>query len=496
MKAAAAVAILATVIMATSVATAYPQMGYGSEYDGGEEYEMDVNNEDVAVQPRFTSTPQHFKVEIGDDITLPCQLTNIGDYKLFFKHSREGRDKTIYVGDVEIDSTKKFTKDGNSFTLNKVRRSDAGEYVCRVEAAETIEITHILDVQYPAKVMRVSEEMQHVEAGASVTLECKAEGNPAPAITWSKQEGHMPSGKQSEEGTSIILEDVNRHSEGKYICTASNGIGEATSTSMEVMVNYKPEINTEQALLHSGEGDSANLVCIVHGRPTPHVTWTRGNQPLTIDSHIDSHDGAHRHTLTITPVGEEDFGDYTCTAKNDHGDAESTLTLTGLPKAAILTSDPNGGEETSYTLTWKTDSYSTPTMYRVKYRKVKGARGQSPSEWVQEDSLLSGEEGQRMESQGQSHHMSHTLKHLQPVTDYEASISVENKFGWSPESEQLFQFHTRKEEPSTSPNPVPESFDVQPLKKDVSQGLSASSCTHLEASMTLAALALLAAIRL
>ncbi|KAG0712714.1 Protein amalgam [Chionoecetes opilio] len=184
----------------------------------------------------------------------------------------------------ELKQTIKLTKDGNSFKISGVRRSHAGSYVCRVETSPAIEVTHTLDVQYPAKVRRVSQEVQQVIQGSSVTLECRADGNPPAAISWSRQHGHLTSGAQSEE-----------------------------------------------AILHTGAGDEAKLVCIVHGRPSPTVTWTRGGHAINTDRHISSHDGLHRHALTVKDVKDDDFGDYTCTATSPLGRTNSSFRLTGQP---------------------------------------------------------------------------------------------------------------------------------------------------------------------
>ena len=50
------------------------------------------------------------------------------------------------------------------------------------------------------------------------------------------------------QGQSILIEDVNRHVEGNYICTADNGIGEPATASMEVIVEYSPEISIEKVI--------------------------------------------------------------------------------------------------------------------------------------------------------------------------------------------------------------------------------------------------------
>ena len=46
-------------------------------------------------------------------------------------------------------------------------------------------------------------------------------------------------------------------------------------------------------------------------------------------------------------------------------------------------------------------------------------------------------------SSGPVQHMTHAITDLEPATDYEATVAVENKFGWSGDSE-IFHFNTKK----------------------------------------------------
>lgn len=66
-------------------------------------------------------------------------------------------------------------------------------------------MVHHLDVQYSPKITFHSEEEQHVMKDESVKLECEASGNPEPAIRWSREEGHLPSGAEEEEVTNGAL---------------------------------------------------------------------------------------------------------------------------------------------------------------------------------------------------------------------------------------------------------------------------------------------------
>ena len=48
------------------------------------------------------------------------------------------------------------------------------------------------------------------------------------------------------QGSSLTLKSVDRHVEGSYVCTADNGVGEAQSRVMRLVVQYPPEIVTEK----------------------------------------------------------------------------------------------------------------------------------------------------------------------------------------------------------------------------------------------------------
>ncbi|XP_026685068.1 lachesin-like, partial [Diaphorina citri] len=75
-----------------------------------------------------------------------------------------------------------------------------------------------------------------VRKGGTITLECKASGNPVPSIIWSKKDSSLPSGEKSLEGFSITLEKVDRHQAGVYQCTATNGVGDPVTVDMTLEV--------------------------------------------------------------------------------------------------------------------------------------------------------------------------------------------------------------------------------------------------------------------
>ena len=92
----------------------------------------------------------------------------------------------------------------------------------------------------------------------------------------------------------MVIESVDRHEAGIYICEARNGVGHKSATAtikLQVLCKYRlflrfskraksaflsvldpPEIELETDRVHSGENKEAHLTCIIHGNPTPTVS--------------------------------------------------------------------------------------------------------------------------------------------------------------------------------------------------------------------------------
>ena len=155
------------------------------------------------------------------------------------------REVLLFAGKVRINANKRMTVENQILTLSNVARSDSGTYVCIYQVGDKdVTVSHIVDVYYPPTIKRKQKKIDVIK-GEDVELECRGSGNPEPKITWTKMEGAMPSGSQSEEGISIIFEGVDRHVSGSYDCIADNGVGEPATAKREVVVSYKPEIRTE-----------------------------------------------------------------------------------------------------------------------------------------------------------------------------------------------------------------------------------------------------------
>ncbi|KAK4324850.1 hypothetical protein Pmani_004500 [Petrolisthes manimaculis] len=319
-------------------------------YDHYDNYYFDAIDERDDRSPTFQARSQIFTVEVGQSVIIPCDVDNVGNNKLIIKKipPNGAKEKLLSVGREKVTRDRRITVEGARMTISHARPRDAGDYLCEFDLEPPVQLKHRLDVQFAPTIKALVPPEQRVIKGTAVSLQCKSHGNPEPIIRWSRQEGPLPSGLTSEEGHTLTLQSIDRHVEGTYLCTADNGIGDSASAAMTITVEYPPEITTEKAVVRSGEGDEVEL--------TQHMSLI----------HV-----SHRHTLTIRNVTEKDFGAYVCIAENVHGQKDAVIQMTGLPKPPVVSSSPNGGERTAYTLTWQTETYYPITEYMVKFREAR-----------------------------------------------------------------------------------------------------------------------------
>ena len=80
----------------------------------------------------------------------------------------------------------------------------------------------------------VSPRNKSVPEGHPVNFSCKATGVPKPTISWTFNDGDLPSGINETshgEGSFLELLYTTKHMEGIYECTAENKVNTATSSA-------------------------------------------------------------------------------------------------------------------------------------------------------------------------------------------------------------------------------------------------------------------------
>ncbi|XP_066907829.1 limbic system-associated membrane protein isoform X3 [Halyomorpha halys] len=411
-------------------------------------------------EPMFATTGKTFKVTTKDTVVLPCEVINVGQYMQAWKRGIA----ILTAGSVKVSPDERFRLvEGYNLEIRDIQTQDAGDYVCQIATLQPQEITHTVEILVPPRIHTVSSGGSvEVKKGATVTLECKASGNPVPIITWTRKNNILPSGEKSVEGFSITIEETNRHHAGTYQCTASNGVGQPVTRDIQLNVLFPPEIEVERSWVHSGEGYEAQLVCIVHAEPTSEVIWYRDTLRLdTTERRIMEVRGS-RHTLIIRKVQSSDFGNYSCLADNQIGKTKQFLELSGKPNPAVFRSHAVGRSKDSYNITWSVNSYTPIEEFKLSFRKVPAP---SPPGTAQQPNSHSKRTNRRQEnetgytilrgngdwndvilpaipSEQFTQSMYYLIKNLEPASQYEARVQAKNRFGWN-EMSETFIFTTK-----------------------------------------------------
>ncbi|KAJ8919920.1 hypothetical protein NQ315_006449 [Exocentrus adspersus] len=180
---------------------------------------------------------------------------------------------------------------------------------------------------------------QTVVEGYPVKLEVKAEGFPAPKITWTRNGAEVISDNkhvkivEEPDGTSaLILDAVDvRRDALTYKAIASNEAGEAdTSAPLTVQTSTKPDEPEERPMfLHAlrdvitDEGQALILEAPFTGNPIPSVEWTKDGVPIQPSERILLTCDGRRVGLRIDKALPSDAGVYGVTIINPLG-REST----------------------------------------------------------------------------------------------------------------------------------------------------------------------------
>ncbi|XP_075214142.1 lachesin-like [Lycorma delicatula] len=463
-----------TTLLEFQLVSGEPGNPSGSIQSNGPEYSVGATE-----SPSFSTTGRTFRVVTKDTIVLPCEVQNAGSYLLAWKRGIA----ILTAGNIKVTPDDRFRLvEGYNLEIRDVQTQDGGDYVCQIATLHPLEITHTVEILVPPRIHSVTSDGQvEVKKGSTVTLECRASGNPVPAITWTRKNNLLPNGEKSLEAFSISIAQANRHHAGQYQCTANNGVGDPATSQINVHVLYPPEIEVERSWVHSGEGYEAQLVCIVHAEPQAEVLWYRDTLRLdTTERRIMEVRGS-RHTLVISRVQASDFGNYSCVADNSVGKARQYLELSGKPNPAEFRSHPTGRYRDNYNLTWSVNSYTPIEEFKLFFRKMPTlppsgqiSHGQSQSAkrptLRRNDTWSSGGNGPRLvdewsdvilpaaPSEQYTQQMSYVIRGLEPSYQYQARVLAKNRFGWNHMSD-IFQFSTRGEDSNfVEPSPEPAVF--------------------------------------
>ncbi|KAL7022572.1 hypothetical protein ACKWTF_012297 [Chironomus riparius] len=388
--------------------------------------------------PKFITKGHLYKAVIGDTIILPCKVKDLGAYILLW---RRGTSVLTAANLMVTRDTRFKLVDGYNLQIANMRIQDAGDYVCQIgDSEEARDQVHTVEILVPPSVRPVPQNGQiTARKGSSVTLECKASGNPVPNIYFYKKNSH--SQYHLSEGSTLTLERVDRNHAGIYQCMADNSVREPAYSDIELTVLSPPEIIAEKTWIHAAEGCDIQLMCTLHGDINSEMMWYLNSFLLDPTDRRSMYSKGDKYILNITSFQQSDFGNYSCVADNSLGRTKKYIEVSGRPGPAEFLSPTYSGHLDRYNLTFKIESIPVLEEIKLLYRKLMmNETYQHPGKW--HDQILH-PSVQRFDSK--TFIMSYIIIALEHNSVYEVMVQAKNVYGWN-EVSDIHQFYTRSYE--------------------------------------------------
>ncbi|KAL1397517.1 hypothetical protein pipiens_002511 [Culex pipiens pipiens] len=319
------------------------------------------------VAPKFMTRGHLYKAIIGDSIELPCKVKDLGSYVLLWRRGTS----VLTAANLMVTRDARFKLiEGYNLQIANVKIQDAGDYICQIGDNESRDQVHTLEILVPPTIRVVPQNRQiTARKGSTVTMECKASGNPVPAIYWHKKDSFAGSSHLSES-TTMVLERVDRHHAGIYQCTADNGVREAVHADIEVTVLSPPDITVEKTWVHASEGFDIDLMCTVHGDVNSEMLWYQNSFLLDPTDRRSMYSKGDKYTLNIRNFQQSDFGNYSCVADNALGRTKKYIEVSGRPGPANFLSPAYSNYLDRYNLTYTIESIPPLDEIKLLYRKL------------------------------------------------------------------------------------------------------------------------------
>ncbi|KAM9812236.1 immunoglobulin superfamily member 10 isoform X1 [Syngnathus typhle] len=307
--------------------------------------EMHVHITVVTAAPKIRQNSETFaRLKPGGNIRFDCEAIGEPKPRILWM---------LPTNDVIAASNERYLLHVNgSLDIRNAKLVDGGEYVCvaRNPAGENRRV-YKLEIGGNPPVINGYHQNRTVVKDFSTKyskkfIDCKAEGNPPPTITWIMPDNiflrapYFGGRINVHHNGTLEIRNVRPTDTGEFICMATNDGGESVLVvQLEVTNTLRRPVfkNPFNERILSPLGKTNVLNCSADGHPKPDISWILPN-----GTRLTAGRNSHRRvdndgTLVIYNSGVEDAGKYRCGAKNIMGYIEKLVILDVGQKPYILT---------------------------------------------------------------------------------------------------------------------------------------------------------------
>ncbi|XP_026287667.1 netrin receptor DCC isoform X2 [Frankliniella occidentalis] len=251
-----------------------------------------------------------------------------------------------------LDPARMLVMPSGALEIDEVQASDQGAYQCNATGpasgvlSSKASLTINMDIEAGESIMApvfiATPRSTEVMAGKNVTLDCAANGNPRPEISWLKDGitidmAHLDSRFRKVGTGSLQVLNVEESDAGDYQCRAENREDSVdASATLEVLV--PPRFIKQPQNKVAVEKDDLELECEVYGKPEPKVYWVKNGDIITQNEYIQVVGG---YNLRILGLMSMDSGIFQCIATNPAGNIQAAARLTVVSSESEISSPDN-----------------------------------------------------------------------------------------------------------------------------------------------------------
>ncbi|XP_065168608.1 neogenin isoform X4 [Atheta coriaria] len=241
---------------------------------------------------------------------------------------------------LQIDEIRMTVLPSGALEIDEVKESDQGMYRCNASGPNT----HLLSTKahllinedtdqedytnMPPKF--IAEPMAQVATeGQTVTLDCAANGNPAPVIKWLKDGYNIDMADLDSRfsligsSSSLKISNIQEEDAGTYQCRASNQV-DSYDKSATIDVQVPPRFVDKPKPRVEMEHNVVEFECTVYGKPEPKVSWLKNGEHINTNEYYQIVNG---NNLKITGLMKSDAGLFQCVATNAAGNVQAAASL-------------------------------------------------------------------------------------------------------------------------------------------------------------------------
>lgn len=179
----------------------------------------------AALRNEFRVQPSNVEVALGEVAIINCSPP-IGQPEPNVTWKKDGL--------LLNSSDEHYTVLNGKLIIAPAQKNDSGVYICI--ASNTVGIRESqparLSVLVKPLLVRKPQDVT-VQVGETAHFFCEADGEPRPALKWSRQQGALPNGRYLvNPDSSLQIHYVTIQDSGLYTCNASNDVGVSTASAV------------------------------------------------------------------------------------------------------------------------------------------------------------------------------------------------------------------------------------------------------------------------